>query len=713
MLSRSVNMLSRFASPISRRGTHVLRRISKASAPIVRPTVGICFEKISNQSIRSQSTAEKSGAEEVAKPFVPSPDRKYQNFQNVKITDSGVAVIKIDCLGKPVNTISFAFADESKTLWENEIAKNPAVKSVVFMSAKPNMFIAGADIFDIQTLENKQDLIPLIAQGIESFTSWKNSGLKIVAAIDGPALGGGLEWALWCDYRICTDNPKTKMGLPEVKLGLLPGFGGTQRLHEVVGLQKAMDMMLTGKDIRPKQAKKMGLVDLVVSSSSLERVAIESAEQLAAGKLKPKKKTKSYMDWALEDTPIGRNLVWNQIDKMVQKQTNGNYPSPLAIIQCVKYGLENPGERYKNEREQFAKLAETNESESLIGIFDGMNKLKKQTDGMPKAENLSTVAVLGAGLMGSGIAQVSVEKAGYRVLLKDRDDAGVSRGMKNMTDSWDKKLKKKRMTEYKRNKMVSEVIPLTDDSASWKQHFGKADLVVEAVFEDLNLKKQIVADMEEIIPNDAVFATNTSAIPIGSIAADAKRPENIIGMHYFSPVPMMPLLEIIPHEGTSDATISKAFTVGQAQGKTCILAKDVPGFYVNRCLGPYLIEVSAVMMDGAALESIDRAMVNFGMPVGPISLGDEVGIDVASHVATFLSKADLGVRMEGGDVTMMQKMAADGLLGKKAGKGFYDYSDKKSKTKKVTAQVAEKLKQFQKPGNTVEDIEIQNRLVTR
>jgi enoyl-CoA hydratase/long-chain 3-hydroxyacyl-CoA dehydrogenase len=522
--------------------------------------------------------------------FVPTPDRKYEFFQNVELTDAGVAIIRFDC-PKTVNTISFPLADEAKVLWKKDIEDNDQVKAVVFSSAKPNMFIAGADIFDLKNIENKQDLIPIIESGIDFFQHMKKKKVPLICAIDGPCLGGGLEWALWCDYRICTDSPKTKMGLPEVKLGLLPGFGGTQNLHQLVGLQAAMDMMLTGKDIRPDKAKKMGLVDMVVAQASLEQVAIESAVALSNGTLKAKRKPKSFVNRLLEDTSFGRNQIWKKINEMVVKNTNGNYPAPFAIIESVKYGLDVPSKRFENERKLFAKLAETPESEALIGIFDGMTQMKKHSFGADAAIPVKTVAVMGAGLMGAGIAQVSAEK-GFSVLLKDRDDAAVGRGQSYMQDNWNKKLKRRRMSQYQYNLNISNVTPLTDDVACWKKHFGQADMVIEAVFEDLALKKKIVADIESVTPDHCIFATNTSAIPITDIAQGAKRPENIIGMHYFSPVPSMPLLEIIPHQNTSDAAKATAFEVGTKQGKTCIVVKDVPGFYVNRCLGPFLVEVS-------------------------------------------------------------------------------------------------------------------------
>jgi len=642
--------------------------------------------------------------------FVRTADRNYEFFTNVEFTPEGVAVIRFDC-PKKVNSISFALSNEAKELWKAEIENNPEIKAVVFSSAKPDMFIAGADIFDIKQVEDKNDLVGLIKEGIDFFKHMREKKVPLVCAINGPALGGGLEWAMWCDYRVCSNSAKTKLGLPEVKLGLLPGFGGTQNLHELVGLQNAMDMMLTGKDVRPEKAKKMGLVDLLSTPHSVEKDAIKSAVDLINGTLKPKKKPKSFVNRILEDTAIGRKVIWNQIDKMVQKNTNGNYPAPNAIIRCVQHGIANPGSKFENEREEFAKLAATKESEALIGIFDGMTQMKKNPFLDKDAASVNTIAVMGAGLMGAGIAQISAEK-GMSVLLKDQSDGAIERGTSYMRGNWDKKLKRRRMSKFQHNLNTSNVVGLTDDSPTLAKHFGNTDMVIEAVFEDLDLKKKIVADIENSTPDHCIFATNTSAIPISAIAEGSKRPENIVGMHYFSPVPSMPLLEIIPHEGTCDTTTATAFDVGTKQGKTCIVVKDVPGFYVNRCLGPFLVEVSALVCDGVSLEQLDKTVLDFGMPVGPVTLADEVGIDVTSHVASFLSNADLGVRMDGGNIALMENMVSKGWLGKKSGQGFYTY-DKKKKGKTISPDVKAYVKEFVEQDLKLGKDEIQNRIISR
>ena len=279
---------------------------------------------------------------------------------------------------------------------------------------------------------------------------------------------------------------------------ILIRFGGTQNLHKLVGLQKAMDMMLTGKDIRPDQAKRMGLVDIVVSSHSLEKTAIQAAQDLADGSLKKstRKRKTSFMDKFIEDTSIGNYFMWRKINSMIQKQTNNNYPSPLAIIECVQFGLKNPkgDAKFKFERESFAKLAETNESESLIGIFNGMTQMKKHAYG-DVMHSIEKVAVVGAGLMGAGIAQISSEK-GYDVLLKDKDNLAIGRGVKYIDKNWEKKFNRKRMSKYQRNLNESKLVTLTE-TMEWENHFAKADMVIEAVFENIDLKRHVLAECEK------------------------------------------------------------------------------------------------------------------------------------------------------------------------------------------------------------------------
>lgn len=499
-----------------------------------------------------------------------------------------------------------------------------------------------------------------------------------------------------------------------MKLGLLPGMGGTFHLPKLIGYPNALDMILTGKNIKPEKAKKMGLIDLIVDEASLESVAISQALLLSEKKIKSYERKDKLLKFA-EWFPITRNIIFKKAKETVDKATNGKYPAPYAILDVMKncYG-KSKDEALSYEGDKFVELAKTKESEALIAIFKGMTAVKKHDYGKFNGE-IKNIGVLGAGLMGSGIAQVSADTGKYRVLLKDRDAVSVGKGEKAIDDAMLKKVEKKKMTNSDYCALNSRIIGLHDGNPNWIRHFKQADLVIEAVFEDIKVKHAVIKQMEEIIPEHCIFATNTSAIPISEIAKGSKRPQNLIGMHYFSPVPMMPLLEIILHEGTSKETAAAAMEVGSRQGKTPIFVKDVAGFFVNRCLAPFMTEVSALITDGCSLEQIDKAMKNFGMPVGPITLMDEVGIDVSVHVGKFMQTTDLGVRVSGGNPEMLIKMVEKGFLGRKSGKGWYMYPKdaKKGAPKEVNPEVSAVLKEMVKVNKNVSEEDIQFRMITR
>lgn len=605
---------------------------------------------------------------------------------------------------------------EAETLFMGEIKTNPAIKAVVFISSKPDNFIAGADIDMIKATENKADLKDIILKAHTFFDEVKALGLPLVSAMNGATMGGGLEWAMYCDYRVATSDKKTVFSLPEVKLGLMPGMAGTYHLPKIVGYQEALGMMLTGKNVRADKAKKIGLVDLVVDQNALETVAVNQAKALADGSLKPSKRKRDWMGWFLEATPFGRNMMFDKAKEGVKKGAGDFYPAPYAILDVLKSNFGKPRMTHlTDEAEKFSHLAATDVSDSLIGIFHGTTAVKKHDFGEPKTP-VKTVAVLGAGLMGAGIAQVTADQGKTKVILKDKFEQGCFNGEGVIRKNLQGKVKKRRMTKYQFDSTMARVVPLHDGSTNWERHFAKTDLVIEAVFEEIGIKHKVLQEMEAIIPDTAIFASNTSAIPIGQIAEAARLPERVIGMHYFSPVPMMPLLEIIPHAGTAPEVAAAAMQVGSKQGKTPIFVKDVPGFYVNRCLGPFMSEVTALILEGVDLGKLDAAMKSFGMPVGPITLCDEVGIDVSNHVGRFMSNADLGVRMHGGNPDLMQKMIDGGMLGRKSGSGFYMYPKNAKKSDKKQFNPAALALIKQETGGITSDIEvedIQMRLISR
>jgi len=627
--------------------------------------------------------------------------RRHRHVQ-VEVTPKGVAVVRMDVQGEKQNTFNEEFVNDMKAMIER-VEKDDAVKAVVLASAKPSSWIAGANVKAIEEIKSADEASELVGEGQKVMNRVAEMQTKKpwVAAIDGACLGGGLEMAMTCSQRIATSNGKTVLGVPEVMLGLLPGWGGTQRLPKIVGAANALDLMLTGKMVKAAKARKMGLVDLVVDPNALERTAVAQAESLIAGTSKPKARKLGWTDWFLEKTPVGRYVMFSQAGKKVMAQTKGKYPAPLYILDCVKTGLEAGHDAGSaKEAELFGKLSQTRESASLRGLFFGQTECKKNPYGRP-ATDVNTIAVLGAGLMGAGIAQCSATK-GFRVLLKDRDTAGLGKGEKYIADNLGKKLKRKRMTMYEHDSTLAQVVGLTDAHASWQRHFGNSDLVIEAVFEELSIKHKVVEQMEAVVPEHCIIATNTSTLPIGDIAAKAKRPQNIVGMHYFSPAEVMQLLEVIPHAGTDKAVCAAAVDVGIRQGKTVISVKDVPGFYVNRCIGPFATETLACVQQGVDPVKLNQAMIDFGYPVGPVSLLDEVGIDVTTHVLKNLIGEQpyyLGLRMGGADLGIMDDFVAAGLLGKKAGKGFFDHKggDKKGKSKPIHPEAKAILDKYRHP----------------
>ena len=579
-----------------------------------------------------------------------------------------IAVVTIDVPGEKMNTLKASFGPEVHNIIK-QIRDNTALQGLIFISGKPDNFIAGADINMIASCQTALEAQTLAHQGQQIMAEIAALPIPVVAAIHGACLGGGLELALACHSRICTDDEKTKLGLPEVQLGLLPGSGGTQRLPRLIGVSHALDMILTGKQLRPRQALKLGLVDEVVPQSILLTAAVE-----LVGKGRQASRTLPVRERILAG-PLGRSLLFSMVSKKTEQKTRGNYPATQRIIDVIKVGLgQGSFSGYESEAKAFGELAMTPQSVALRGLFFASTELKKEhgADAQPRAIN--AVGVLGGGLMGGGIAFVTATKGKLPVRIKDINNDGINHALKYSWALLDKKVRRRHMKAAERQREMARISGGTDYHG-----FHNRDIVVEAVFEDLSLKQKMVAEIEQNAAPHTIFASNTSSLPIADIAANAARPEQVIGLHYFSPVDKMPLVEVIPHARTSAETISTTVALAKKQGKTPIVVGDSAGFYVNRILAPYVNEAMRCLVEGEHVDKIDNALVAFGFPVGPIQLLDEVGIDVGTKISPILQQA------YGDRFAAPSEIAAilnDDRKGRKNGRGFYLYSGKESRSKK-------------------------------
>ncbi|MBW2507626.1 MAG: enoyl-CoA hydratase/isomerase family protein, partial [Deltaproteobacteria bacterium] len=552
----------------------------------------------------------------------------------------GVAIVRMDIPGESMNTLRADFVDTFTSVFD-QVEGDADVKAVVFTSGKKDSFIAGADITMLESISSAEEGERAARAGHKVMNRIEAFPKPVVAAIHGVALGGGLETALACHARVASDSNKTKLGLPEAQLGLLPGAGGTQRLPRLIGVQPALDMMLTGKQVAAKKALKLGLVDDVVPPSIL----LETAAELALGRIGYKPKPDSFIqqlrdkdaiaEAALTKNPVGRKVLFDQARKQLHKQTRGNYPAQDLIIDVVRAGLEGGFEAgLEAEARAFGQLLMSPEAANLMSIFFATTALKKDTgvdDPEVKPRKVHKVGMLGAGLMGAGIAYVTTAVAKIPVRLKDRDANGVMAGLRYVRGIIDGRLKRGRLTEQGANQLMLQ----TTGTTSY-EGFQDVDVVIEAVFEDLSLKEQMVRDVEAAGKDDVIFASNTSSLPITKIAAASKHPETVIGMHYFSPVHKMPLLEIIVTDQTADWVTATCVELGKKQGKHVIVVKDGVGFYTSRVLAPMMNEAAYLVAEGVPIEKIDTAMLNWGFPVGPIKLTDEVGIDVGAKVGKIM-----------------------------------------------------------------------------
>lgn len=584
----------------------------------------------------------------------------------------GILVVTLDQPDEKVNKLNEQLISEVQNLLQDAEQQN--IAGMVLISGKENNFIAGADVKMLKNKKAPDEVEDLSRRGNDLLLELEHFDKPVVAAIHGSCMGGGLEVAMACHYRVASDHDKTVMAQPEVQLGLLPGGGGTQRLPRLIGIQNALTYLLTGKNIYPRKAYTMGLVDELTHKDAILKAAKKAVQQLGKGEFERKDK-RPLLHQLMEGLSPLRKIIYSQARKRTQSDTKGNYPAPPGIIDCVEEGYENGMRAGLNlESRSFGQLAATPESRAMVNLFFAMQGAKKNP-AAEKAEPIEKIGVLGAGLMGSGIADVSANKGGYRILLKDQNAEQAVEGKKYIWRDLEKKRKKKIISSFDRDR-ISGLITATGRYDG----FENVHMVIEAVFEDLDLKQSILQEVEEFLPEKGIFASNTSSLPIRKIAEAAQRPKQVIGMHYFSPVPKMPLLEVITTEQTADWVTATAREVGIQQGKHVIVVNDGPGFYTTRILAPYMNEALMLLEEGISIEELDKHMKQFGFPVGPAALFDEVGIDVSAHITEVLS--DLFTERGFDPSEKPTTLFEEGYKGKKNGKGFYHYEKEGSKTKK-------------------------------
>jgi len=589
------------------------------------------------------------------------------------VADDGLATLTFDAPGRKQNVFDREVLEELDGLVA-DLAGRTDIGVLVLVSGKERGFIAGADVSLIESLNDPQEAAEGSRAGQRVFSAWERLPFPTVAAINGVCLGGGTELCLASTYRVVANSDKVKIGLPEVKLGILPGWGGTTRLPRLLDLPDALDMILTGRNLRAKQAFKKGFADALLPATGFLGYVRDFARQ-------HKGKTRSLWDGSgfdvkellMEKNPLGRKIVFDQARKTVMDKTGGNYPAPLAAIKVVRTGLEDgPRAGFEAEARAFGDLATSGVSKALIHVFNLTEDVKK-LEGLPDGEprKVRSAAVLGAGTMGGGIAQLVAHKKGIPVMMKDIQQDALGTGMEEVASLFHKLQKKRRMSEPEAKAAIQLVHPtLSFDS------FHRVDLVIEAIVEKLAVKQKVMAEVAGQVPPGTVLASNTSSLSIDKIAAEVPEPEKVVGMHFFNPVHKMPLVEVVLGERTSAEAANTVFELSRTLGKTPILVKETPGFLVNRLLTFYSIEAQWLVEEGYRVEDIDRAMKAWGMPMGPLALGDEVGLDVAVHVAQILHDAypDRLPLPE-----WLGRLPEEGLLGKKSGEGIYNWEDGKRK----------------------------------
>ncbi len=597
-----------------------------------------------------------------ATPSAAFPVRASVTF--VRPDVSGVARIVIDRPDDAVNAIDPAMVEALAAAIAQ--AREARPRGVVVESAKPDQFVGGADL-DLVTTAGAADLERASRAVQQVLSDLAALPCTVVAAINGSALGGGFELALACDRRIAADAHSVRIGLPEVTIGLVPAAGGTQRLPRLVGLPRALDLLLAGRRLTARRALRAGLVDEVVHPAVLSRAAAENAlrhgKAAPAGGATPAERAATWLAPA-------RSFALSKARERVGAETKGHYPAPLRCLDAVAAGLAHGlAAGLEAEARAFAELAPTPTTQHLIRLLRlTLRQRKAALEGLGAPREVRSVGVVGLGFMGSGIAQAAAS-AGALVRARDRDAAAVAKGLSTIRTLTTDAAKKGVFERREAARIIGRVTGGPDLAG-----FAHADVVIEAVFEDLATKRRVVAELEDVIRPDAVIASNTSALPIAEIAAEARHPERVVGMHFFSPVHRMPLVEVVRPAAADPQGVATVVALATAMGKTPIVVGDGPGFYTTRVISTMIADAFALVAEGVAVDAIDRAMTDFGWPVGPLKLADEVGLEVGAHAAETVAKAR-GLTVP----AIITTLVAEGFKGKDRGGGFYLYDGKKQK----------------------------------
>ena len=633
--------------------------------------------------VAKKTPAKKSAVKKApAKKATPkkSPPKKTASAFKLERGEHGVVNLIFDLPGEKVNKLSAPVLLELEEILDDLKAKKD-LKLLVISSAKKGIFIAGADIEEIKDLREEKDALEKVKRGQDVLTKIEKLPFKSLAVINGACMGGGAELALACTYRVATDNPKAKIALPEVNLGIFPGFGGCIRLPKLIGLVKALTYITSGKAVDGKKASKIGWVDDCIPEGYLDEQLPEFIEKILKGKYERKSKIP-----LIDKSDITRNFVYKKTREKILKKSHGHYPAPIKAVDVIErtYREKELDEALRIEREEFAKLAIDDISKNLIQIFYTSEALKKDdgVGGKAKPKDIDYAALLGAGVMGGGIAW-AFTKTNTPVRMKDINWDGVALGYKQVSKIYGQ-LKKIRKIKPAEIDLKMNLVSGTLDYSG----FGNADIVVEAIVEDMGIKKKVLAETEKYVGSDTIIASNTSSLSITKMATALKKPQRFAGMHFFNPVNRMPLVEVIPGAKTDDKTIATIFALSKRMGKTPVKVGDCAGFLVNRILLPYMNEAVLMLEENVSVTRTDKLIKQFGMPMGPFVLADEVGIDVCYKVAKIL-KDEYGDRVELSE--LLRVIYEDKkLLGKKDGKGFYIHSSDKKKKPEVNPQIPQR-----------------------